>query len=204
MLCMTQKHAEKTDFDQQDVEILSRQRLCTGFITVDELRLKHRLFAGGWSAEMRRELAVRDTAVGVLLYDPAKDKVVLVKQFRTGLIDSGQSPWMLEVVAGMVASGEAPIDVVQRETKEETDCLVENILPICEYYNSPGWSSEKVALFCARVNSDVAKGIHGLDEEHEDILVVVMTVDEALSAVKTGQISNAMTLIALQWLALNR
>jgi ADP-ribose pyrophosphatase len=76
-------------------------------------------------------------------------------------------------------------------------------LPICEYYNSPGWSSEKVSLFCAQVDAARAHGVHGLDEEHEDILVVVITLAEAIAAVKTGLIHNAMTIIAIQWLELN-
>ena len=191
-------------FDQQDVEVLSRTPGHQGFIPVDVLQLKHRLFAGGWSEDIRRELAVRDQAVGVLLYDPDTDEVVLVRQFRTGILTHNQSPWLLEIVAGMAGTGEAPADVVKREAKEEANCDVSELIPICEYFNSPGWSDEKVSLFCARIDAGSAGGIHGLDEEHEDILVVTMALDEAVKAVETGGINNAMAIIAVQWLRLNR
>jgi ADP-ribose pyrophosphatase len=191
-------------FNKKDVELLSRSKSHDGFVPVDVLQLKHRLFSGGWSEEIRRELAVRDSAVGVLLFDPKRDKVVLVRQFRTGILTHEQSPWILEIVAGMAGTGEAPADVVKREAKEEANCVVTELIPICEYFNSPGWSNEKIALFCGLVDADSTGGIHGLDEEHEDILVVSMPFDKAVTAVETGDISNAMAIIAIQWLQLNK
>ncbi|MEX2130089.1 MAG: NUDIX domain-containing protein, partial [Pseudohongiellaceae bacterium] len=191
-------------FDHRHVEVLSRNKERDGFIPLEVLHLRHRLYRGGWSAGLRRELVTRPRAVGALLYDPDSDKVVLVRQFRTGMIDEPERPWLLEIVAGLVAAGEAPIDVVQRETLEETNCLVSRILPIFEYFNSPGWNNEKVSLYCAQLDSSTAEGVHGLNEEHEDILVVVLTVDEAIKAVRNGTINNAMSIIALQWLELNR
>ena len=77
-------------------------------------------------------------------------------------------------------------------------------MKICEYYNSPGASSEKVHLFCARVDASKAGGIHGLDHEHEDIQVEVLSEAEALGALQTGAINNAMSVIALQWLNINK
>lgn len=191
-------------YDKEDLEVISRTRSHEGFIPVEVLQLKHRLFSGGWSEEIRRELAVRDTAVGVLLFDPKRDAVVLVRQFRTGILTHEQSPWILEIVAGMAGTGEATADVVKREAKEEANCVVTELIPICEYFNSPGWSDEKISLYCGLVDSSAAGGIHGLDEEHEDILVVTMTIDEAISAVEKGDINNAMAIIAIQWLQLNK
>jgi ADP-ribose pyrophosphatase len=191
-------------FGVDDFQILERQRSHTGFVPIDVLQLTHRRFQGGWSDTLRREVAVRPQAVGVLLFDPVCDAVVLVRQFRAGLVDEGQSPWILEIVAGLMAAGEAPVDVVKREAKEETNCAVSDLIPICEYFNSPGWSNEKISLFCARVDASTAGGVYGLDEEHEDILVVVMPFREAVAAVTDGTINNAMAVIAIQWLELNQ
>jgi len=191
-------------FNKSDVEVLSRRRSHEGFVPVDVLQLKHRLFSGGWSDEIRRELAVRDSAVGVLLFDPKRDTVVLVRQFRTGILTHESSPWILEIVAGMAGAGEAPADVVKREAKEEANCVVTELIPICEYFNSPGWSNEKIFLFCGLVDAGTAGGVHGLDDEHEDILVVTMPFSEAVTAVEKGDINNAMAIIAIQWLQMNK
>ena len=187
-----------------DYRIESRRRSHDGFVPVDVLGLRHRLFQGGWSETLRREVAVRPRAVGALLYDVRTDEVVLVRQFRAGLVDEAENPWILEVVAGLTAAGEAPVDVVKREAMEETNCPILDLIPICEYYNSPGWSNEKISLFCALVDASGAGGVHGLDEEHEDILVVTMPFDEALDMVKAGAVDNAMAIIAIQWMALNK
>ena len=126
-------------YGHDDVEIVSRERAYDGFIPVDVLQLRHRLYAGGWSETMRRELALRPAAVGVLLYDPERDDLVMVKQFRTGVLDAvNHSPWLLEIVAGLADPGETPIDVAKREAREEANCEISEAVPICEYFNSPG------------------------------------------------------------------
>ena len=73
---------------------------------IETLQLKHRLFDGEWSEVLQRELLVKDEAVGILLFDPARDEVVLVRQFRTGAMNEESAPWLLELVAGMVGEGE--------------------------------------------------------------------------------------------------
>ena len=153
---------------------------------------------------MTRELILRPRAVGVLLFDPAQQQVVLVRQIRVGMLDEGQNPWLLELVAGMVESGEEPIQVAARESLEEANTKPQDLLQICEYYNSPGISNERITLFCGRVDATQAGGIFGLDAEHEDIEVVVLSLAEALAKVASGEINNAMSIIALQWLQLNQ
>jgi len=129
---------------------------------------------------------------------------VLVRQFRVGLIDHQADAWLLELVAGMVKPGEKAEQVAIRESIEEADCEPTDLIRICEYFNSPGTSNEKLTLFCGRVDASTAAGIHGLEEEHEDIEVVVIPLEDAFGAIATGRINNAMTIIAIQWLQLNK
>ncbi|MDC1358633.1 NUDIX domain-containing protein [Gammaproteobacteria bacterium] len=186
------------------IEVDQRETLFDSFLRVDRLKLRHSLFAGGWSELMTRELILRPRAVGVLLFDPAQQQVVLVRQIRVGMLDEGQNPWLLELVAGMVESSEEPIEVAARESLEEANTKPQDLLQICEYYNSPGISNERITLFCGRVDATQAGGIFGLDAEHEDIEVVVLSLADALAKVASGEINNAMSIIALQWLQLNQ
>lgn len=186
------------------VEVEARETALDTFLRVDRLRLRHELFGGGFSDTMTRELLLRPRAVGVLLFDPVLEKVVLVRQIRIGMLDEGQDPWLLELVAGMVEPGEQPQEVAARESLEEADLAPQNLVQISAYYNSPGISNERITLFCGRVDSAGAGGVFGLADEHEDIEVVVLDVEEAVSLVEAGKIHNAMTIIALQWLQLHR
>ena len=186
------------------IEVDHRETVFDSFLRVDRLKLRHSLFGGGWSELMTRELILRPRAVGVLLFDPVQQQVVLVRQIRVGMLDEGQHPWLLELVAGMVESGEEPIEVAARESLEEANTKPQDLLQICEYYNSPGISNERITLFCGRVDATQAGGIFGLDAEHEDIEVVVLSLADALAKVASGEINNAMSIIALQWLQLNQ
>lgn len=196
------------EFGAQDLEVVQRTPGYRGFFAIDKVLLKHRLYAGGWSPSFTRELFLRDPAAGVLLYDPDLDQLVLVEQFRIGaLLDAqsqGSSPWLLEVVAGILAPDESAAQLSRREAKEEAGCDILDLVHITDYYNSPGGSNERISLFCGRVDSSNAGGIHGLEEENEDIRVLVLSFQEAWQALKDGQMNNAMAIIALQWLYINR
>ena len=146
----------------------------------------------------------RGEAVCVLLYDPKREVVVLTEQFRIGALEDDRSPWLLELVAGMIESGEQPEDVARRESIEEAGCHIDALKPIHSYWVSPGGTNEKVHIFLGLVDSSILSGIHGLEHENEDIRLVKLGIEEAFAAVKAGTINNAATLIALQWLELNR
>jgi len=188
----------------KDIEILDKSEQYKGYFRINRYRLRHRLYAGGWSRELQRELFERGHAVGVLPYDPAADSVVLIEQFRIGALVAGMGPWLTEVVAGIIEEGEAPEEVARRETREEAGIEVMDLMPICRYLVSPGGSSESVVLFCGRVDSRGAGGIHGLAAEHEDIKVDVVPYAEAMRRLEEGDFTNAISIIALQWLALHR
>ncbi|WP_447893633.1 NUDIX domain-containing protein [Vreelandella sp. GE22] len=188
------------ELTRSDVTLEKRETLYQGFFRLEELTLRHRLFEGGESHSMRREIHSRFDAVGVLLYDPHRDALVLVEQFRAGAIDDPRSPWKLELVAGLVEKGESLEDVARRESLEEAGCEVGELTKLHTYYPSPGACNERVTLFCGLVDTTGMGGIHGLAEEHEDIRVHVVSFSAAWELLGQGRLDNAMCLIALYWL----
>jgi len=191
-------------FTQEDCELMARNTCFKGFFKIDRYELRHKLFAGGWSNPIEREIFIRADATCVLPYDPMEGTVVLLEQFRAPVIGQNQSPWLIELVAGMNEEGEKPEDVAAREAKEEADLELLELEPIMEYLVSPGGSTEKVYLYCAKVNSLGIGGIHGLEEENEDIKVHVVKLESAIEMLSSGQINNAAAIISLQWLVLNK
>ncbi|GED21301.1 NUDIX domain-containing protein [Halomonas halmophila] len=191
-------------FGADDVDLLERRYLYQGFFRLDALRLRHRLFEGGWSATMTREVHHRHDAVGVLLYDAERDAVVLVEQFRAGAIDDPVSPWKLECVAGLVEPGETAAEVARREAMEEAGCSVGELHEVHTYYPSPGACDEQVTLFCGLIDSRGLGGVHGLAEEHEDIRVHVLSFPRCWELLQAGRLDNAMCLIGFHWLAARR
>lgn len=185
-------------------EILDRELCYQGFFRLERYRLRHTLFGGGWSGALTRELLERGHAAAILLYDPERDSVVLIEQFRVGALTAPDGPWLLEIVAGIVDEHEAEEDVARREAMEEAGCAVLDLIPICEYLVSPGGTSERIKVYCGRVDASGAGGIHGLAHEGEDICVHVVPFAQALDMLNAGRIDSASPIIALQWLALHR
>ncbi len=165
-------------------------------------RFRHKLFAGGWSNVIEREMFERGHAAAMLPYDPIRDEVVLIEQIRVGALEH-QHPWQLEIVAGMIDRDESADDVVRREAQEEAGLEVGQLVSVVSYYPSAGGCSEKLDVFIGEVDASKAHGIHGLDYEDEDIRVHVMTREQAYDLVKRGKIENGASIIALQWLELN-
>jgi ADP-ribose pyrophosphatase len=186
------------------VEVFEKTVCYQGFFRLDCYRLRHRLFNGTWSRPLVREVFERGHAAAVLPYDPVRDQVVLVEQFRIGAIDAPGDPWLMEIVAGMIDPGETPEEVVRREAIEESGCVIQEVVPICEYFVSPGGTSERLTLFCGQVDTSRASGIYGAAGEDEDIRVVVLSADDAFAQLQAGKIKAAAPIIALQWLMLNR
>ncbi len=184
--------------------IIQTETLTDGFLPVKRYRLDHSLFAGGNSAELLRERVEGYRAASLLPYDPVRDEVVLIEQFRIGAIEDPAGAWILEVVGGIIEGADSPEDVARREAVEEAGCQVDELISICEFMVSPGTSCERIHLFCGRVDSSKAEGIHGLEHEGEDIRVVVIPAKEAIAGVGSGKINSTASIIALQWLALNR
>ncbi len=196
-------------FSREDVDVLSDEVAYQGFYQLRHIQLRHKLFNGGWSKTISRELFNRYDAVGVLLFDPVLNKVALIEQIRVGAVghdgatQQSQSPWMLELVAGLIDKDELPEDVVARESIEEADLPIQELEKISEYYSSPGGSNEYFHLFVGKVDLSQAGGVFGLKDEGEDILVHLFGLDHCWALLDQGQFLNAHTIIAMQWLKMN-
>ncbi len=191
-------------FSRKDVEIIERESPYRGFFRLDRLRLRHRLFNGGWSRELTRELFVRTEAVAVLPWDPVRDEILLVEQFRVGALDFRPSPWCLELIAGIRdVAGESLEQLVRREAQEEAGIALGELVPLPSYMASPGGSNERLHLFFAEADLGNAGGVHGHPEEGEDIRVQTVTVAQVPALIESGQLDNAPCLIALHWLMLH-
>ncbi len=188
---------------EKDVEIIEHRVLFKSYFQLDLYRVRHRLFAGGWTGEISRELFERGHAAAAILYDPALDSVALVEQFRVGALAAGRRPWVIEVVAGIIDAGETAEEVVRREALEEAGVVVTDLVPVHTMLASPGGTSETCAVFCGRADLSKAGGIHGLLDEGEETRVLVVPAVETFKMMEAGKIENATCLVALQWLALN-
>ncbi|QIB66335.1 NUDIX domain-containing protein [Kineobactrum salinum] len=189
-------------FTADAVRVLEDATAFDGYFQVRRLTLQHRLFAGGWSEPLVREVFERGDAVAVLPYEPETDSLILLEQFRPGALRDAHSPWMLELVAGVVEAGESDHAVAHREAAEEAACELTELLPIASYYPSAGACSEHVRLFCGRVRSAGVGAVHGQDEEGEDILVHRLSRAEVMELLAADRIPNGHTLVALLWLQL--
>ncbi|MBT5037111.1 MAG: ADP-ribose diphosphatase [Rhodospirillaceae bacterium] len=187
-----------------EYEILERKTPFQGYFRIDKYKLRHRRFAGGWTEPFYREVFERGHAAAVLPYDPLRDEVVLQEQFRIGALEAPGSPWLLEIVAGIIDAGESAEEVARREAVEEAGLQLQDIHHIQDYLASPGGTTERVSLFVGRVDSSNAGGIFGLAVEAEDIRVRVLPFEQAMAELAGRPINVASIVIAMQWLALNR
>ncbi len=185
-------------------EILHKEIAYQGFFRLEKYRLRHSLFAGGQSAEISRERLIRGDCVGVLLYDPHADKVVLIEQFRIGAIARPERAWLVEIVAGAIEAGETAEEVAIRESLEEAGCAVQALHEISRFYTTPGSSAEWLTLFCGKIDSTGVGGVYGLDHEDEDILVHAVDFAQAYRMLENHEIESALPIVAIQWLALNK
>ena len=195
-----------------EIDVVDVETPFDGYFRVDRYHLRHEQHAGGMGAEISREIFERGHAASCLLYDPDLDRVVLIEQFRAGAYaakkspwyDDSLSPWLIEIVAGIIEEGEDPEQVIRREAVEEAGCEVHEMEPICHYLVTPGGSSESVFAFCGRVDASNVGGVHGLEEEGEDIRVFTATPEEAFEMLSDGRICNSMTMIPFLWFKENR
>jgi len=187
-----------------DVQVISDDLVADGFLKIHRYRMRHKRFDGNWTVEVAREVCDRGAAVGVLLYDPDQDAIVMVEQFRVGAALAGHPGWLMEIVAGTVKPGEDLDDVARRETLEEAGVVIDELITICDYFPSPGGLSENVRVYCARADSTTVGDHGGLEEEHEDLKLHVVPYAEAVRMLDENRLNNSITIIALSWLIRER
>ncbi|PMH39813.1 ADP-ribose diphosphatase [Vibrio sp. 10N.286.49.B3] len=193
---------QAANFTSQDVDIVEKETVFKGFFKMVKYRFRHKLFAGGWSNVIEREMFERGHAAAMLPYDPIRDEVVIIEQIRVGALEHSE-PWQLEIVAGMIEPGEQSEEVVRRESLEEAGLEVASLVAVTSFYPSSGGCSELLDVYVGEVDASAAGGIHGLDCEDEDIRVHVISRATAYQWVKEGKFTNGASIIALQWLELN-
>ncbi|MGA0342634.1 MAG: NUDIX domain-containing protein [Arenicellales bacterium] len=183
------------------VDLQEESRISSGYLKIDRYLLRNERYVGDWTETLSREVMDRGAVGAVLPFDPFRQEVILIEQFRIGAWAAGwPEPWLLECVAGVIEKDETPEALAIREAREEAGCEITRLEPIARYFSTPGACSERVHLFCGQVDTSSAGGIHGLETEHEDIFACVWSLKDALALLHRGEVSNSMTLIALQWL----
>lgn len=190
--------------ETERVRLVSRRTLWKGFVTLEMLTFEQHM-PDGSVVTIDREVHDHGSAAAILLHDAANDSIVLVRQFRSGAFANGDPAYMLEIPAGLVDEGEIPADAVAREAMEETGFEVTKARYICDVHASPGALTEKLSLFVAGIDADKRTGLGGgVAGEAEDIEIVMLGLDDAYRMIGTGEITDAKTIIALQWAMLNR
>ncbi|MAC33397.1 MULTISPECIES: ADP-ribose diphosphatase [Idiomarina] len=191
-------------FQRDDVKVMEKVPLYQGFLSVYRYSLQHRLFSGDWSPKIKRELMERGHAVVVIPYDPVRDELVVLEQFRIGALEDKRGPWLFEFVAGMFDADESAEEVANRELEEEAGLTAKRLIYATSYYSSPGGTDEKLTIYIAEVDSRSAADFGGLAEEDEDIRVHVVSRKQAFAMLEREEINNAASVIGLQWLLLHR
>ncbi|MFC3226704.1 NUDIX domain-containing protein [Marinibaculum pumilum] len=190
----------------QQVDILENELVFDGFMQLARMRVRHERFDGGLTAPLEREVLLRRPAVAVLPYDPVRDRVALIEQFRIGAFADGGHAWLHETVAGFIDPGESALESARREAVEEAGVILgARAEKICEYYPTPGGCSERVEIWCAEATLEGGSGeVHGVAEEGEDIRVNLLAVEDAFAMLLDGRANSSPILISLLWLRLER
>jgi len=189
----------------QQVEIISKHEAYKQAIfRIEEVHLKYEKYDGTMTPELVRLNLERGDSAAALMHNPTDDTLLLLEQFRYSTYhkDSG---WIIEIPAGIIGENEEPLPAIQREVAEESGYRAAFVEHLHTFYLSPGGSSERLHLFYARLNpSNKAGPGGGVPHEGEDIRPITVTFNQAQEMMHSGQIVDAKTIIALQWLQLNR
>lgn len=177
-----------------------------GFFGLDVLDLSYRRFDGEESGRILREVFVAGDAVTVLPYDPQRDRVLVIEQFRAGPFGRGDPmPWQLEAIAGRIDPGETPEDAARREAQEEAALDLGRLEPVAQYYPTPGAVTEYLYSYVAICDlPDGSAGVFGAAEEAEDIKGHLIGFDRLMELVATGEVANAPLLLTALWLQRER
>ncbi|MFC2969056.1 gamma-glutamylcyclotransferase [Acidimangrovimonas pyrenivorans] len=190
----------------EDVAVHARHEPYARFFAVEEYDLRHRRFDGSMGALVNRAVFILGDAVTVLPYDPRRDRVMVVEQFRAGPFGRGDAqPWQLEPIAGRIDAGETPEHAARREALEEAGLALGEMRKVSEYYPSPGALNEYLYSYVALTDlPDDAAGLGGLEDEHEDIRAHVLDFDALMALVASGEVANGPLILTALWLQRER
>ncbi len=189
-----------------DVAVAALREPYARFFAMEEIDVSFRRFDGSMSPQVTRAGFIACDAVTVLPYDPVRDRVLVVDQFRAGPYLRGDpQPWQIEAIAGRIDPGETPVEAARREAVEEAGLVLTELLPVASYYPTPGCSAEYLYSFVALTDlADTAAGVFGVEGEAEDIRGHLISFERLMALVASGEISNAPTVVTAFWLAQNR
>lgn len=192
---------QQATYTHHDVEIQSRELVFRGFVQVEKVSLRHRLFQQtGYTPLIQRELIRRKEAAGVLIYDDLQQKFALIEQFRVGAMDDSVSPWQLEIIAGVLDGDESPESCIRRESLEESGCELNEIELIFSFYPSAGACDEVFHLYVAQATLPKEGGIFGMPDEGENIKLHIIDYAQLKNLLNGQRLRNAPVIMALQWL----
>lgn len=185
-----------------DVAVAALRHPYAAFFAMEERDTGWRRFDGTMGAPVTRAVFVSGDAVTVLPWDRARDRVLVVEQFRAGPQARGDGqPWQLEAVAGRIDPGETPEEAARREAVEEAGLTLRRLHFVARYYPSPGAVSEYLYSYVAEADlPDGAAGVFGVDHEAEDIRGHLLSVDRLLDLVASGEVENAPLILTALWL----
>lgn len=189
-----------------DVTVLSQAAPQGAFFSIQALELTHQRFDGARSAVLPREVFVGIDAVLVLPYDPKRDRVLLVEQVRVGpVVRQDPQPWLLEPIAGMIDARETPVEAALRESAEEAGLKGLKLIEIAPFYPSPGSSTDYFYSYlglCDLPDDHAAFG--GLETEAEDLRLHLVSFEDAMALVSSGEINDGPMIMMLFYLAAER
>lgn len=192
---------KRATYNSDEVDILSREYLFRGFIQVEKVSLRHRLFQqSDYTSVIHRELIQRPEAAGVLIYNDQQQKFALIEQFRIGAMDDQDSPWQLEVIAGVLDGDESPESCIRRESLEESGCELQALQHLFSFYPSAGACAELFHLYSAEATLPEQGGVFGVADEGENIQLHILDYADIRSLLTNGRLRNAPVIMALQWL----
>lgn len=192
---------QQATYTHNDVEIQSREYAFKGFVQVEKVSLRHRLFnQTEYTSAIQRELIRRKEAAGVLIYNDQQQKFALIEQFRVGAIDDEISPWQLEIIAGVLDGDESPESCIRRESIEESGCELNQIKHLFSFYPSAGACDEIFHLYVAQAALPAEGGMFGMPDEGENIQLHIIDYSDLSLLLKSNRLKNAPVIMALQWL----
>lgn len=192
---------QQATYTHHDVDIQSREHVFKGFVQVEKVSLRHRLFnKTEYTPVIHRELIRRKEAAGVLIYNDQQQKFALIEQFRVGAMNDSISPWQLEIIAGVLDGDESPETCIRRESLEESGCELDHVELLFSFYPSAGACDEIFHLYVAQAELPEEGGIFGMPDEGENIKLHIIHYIDLNLLLQSDRLRNAPVIMALQWL----